>query len=100
MSENNISTTHSHLRTTISAKLCGICLYYSSQQWGAFTIHLLDDDESESEEFTAHDGYIHYGSTIKLVCTMTGMALPRLIIRKVRLRSNTVMVLWDHRGKR
>uniref|UniRef100_A0A3Q3B8M1 Recombination signal binding protein for immunoglobulin kappa J region n=1 Tax=Kryptolebias marmoratus TaxID=37003 RepID=A0A3Q3B8M1_KRYMA len=50
----------------------------SSQQWGAFYIHLLDDEESEGEEFTVRDGYIHYGQTVKLVCSVTGMALPRL----------------------
>ena len=40
---------------------------------------VVDDDESESEEFTVKDGYIHYGSTVKLVCSETGMALPRLV---------------------
>lgn len=40
---------------------------------------LVDDEESEGEEFAVRDGYIHYGQTVKLVCSVTGMALPRLV---------------------
>ena len=47
--------------------------------WLILSFVSVDDNESESEEFTVRDGYIHYGSTVKLVCSVTGMALPRLV---------------------
>jgi recombining binding protein suppressor of hairless len=57
--------------------------YASAYQWGSFDIFLVDENSSESEQFYAHDGYIHYGSTVKIVCSLTGISLPRLVIRKV-----------------
>ncbi len=42
-------------------------------------VFAVDDNEGEAEEFTVRDGYVHYGSTVKLVCSDTGMALPRLV---------------------
>ena len=57
----------------------------------------VDDDESESEEFTVREGYIHYGSTIKLVDTITGMALPRLVSVPVFSCIVSVIMLADHK---
>lgn len=93
--------------------------YASGTQWGSFNIYLVDEnwspeneghddsslmhdqqgrDDSYGEtssvtEFKLRDGYIHYGSTIKLVCSKTGMALPDMIIRKVD--KNAVMLDAD-----
>lgn len=53
-----------------------------------FLLFVVDDDESEGEEFTVRDGYIHYGQTVKLVCSVTGMALPRLVSYYLRYHSS------------
>ncbi|KAI6224847.1 hypothetical protein M3Y95_00795800 [Aphelenchoides besseyi] len=57
----------------------------SSQKWGAFTIHLVDVEKSRLEDTNFHTktGYIKYGSTIKLVDSCSGIALPRMIVCKI-----------------
>ncbi|ESO08867.1 hypothetical protein HELRODRAFT_190647 [Helobdella robusta] len=55
----------------------------SSMHWGAFEINLVDDNASESNEFTMESGFIHYGMTVKLVCVVTGIALPLMVVHKV-----------------
>jgi recombining binding protein (suppressor of hairless) len=53
----------------------------SAHEWGSFYIHLVDDDESsiESNDFTVKEGFIQYGSTVKLVCAKTNQSLPYLV---------------------
>ena len=38
-----------------------------------------DQDDEDSVEFAVQDGYISYGSAIKLVCCVTGLSLPKLV---------------------
>uniref|UniRef100_F7FYG2 Recombining binding protein suppressor of hairless-like protein n=1 Tax=Monodelphis domestica TaxID=13616 RepID=F7FYG2_MONDO len=54
----------------------------SARQWAAFTLHLADDCCSRGE-FPLREGYVRYGSLVQLVCTVTGITLPPMIIRKV-----------------
>ncbi|XP_062976203.1 recombining binding protein suppressor of hairless-like protein [Elgaria multicarinata webbii] len=56
----------------------------SARQWAAFTLHLADEFCPQSRgEFPLREGYIRYGSIVRLICTATGISLPPLIIRKV-----------------
>lgn len=84
------------MATSTPAPLSGarspfICVSLVPFGFGSILINInlpVDDDESESEEFTSRDGYIHYGATVKLVCSVTGMALPRMV--------SCLLVTWFH----
>ncbi|XP_048406315.2 recombining binding protein suppressor of hairless-like protein isoform X3 [Stegostoma tigrinum] len=55
----------------------------SARHWAAFTLHLAENDHCPRSDFCPGDGYIRYGSAVKLVCTTSGISLPSMIIRKV-----------------
>ena len=38
-----------------------------------------DQGDEDSVEFAVQDGYISYGSAVKLVCCSTGLSLPKLV---------------------
>ena len=44
-----------------------------------------DQDDEDSIEFAVQDGYISYGSAVKLVCCNTGLSLPKLVCLCVRV---------------
>ncbi len=53
----------------------------SAHEWGSFYIHLVDNEEPcmESNSFSVKEGFVQYGSTVKLVCSVTNQALPYLV---------------------
>ncbi|XP_007909705.1 recombining binding protein suppressor of hairless-like protein [Callorhinchus milii] len=54
----------------------------SARQWAAFTLHLVDE-RSQKGEFRPQESYIRYGSAVQLICTVSGVSLPTMVIRKV-----------------
>jgi recombining binding protein (suppressor of hairless) len=53
----------------------------SAHEWGSFYIHLVDNEEPcmESTNISVKEGFVQYGSTVKLVCSVTNQALPYLV---------------------
>ncbi|KAL4655798.1 recombining binding protein suppressor of hairless-like protein [Arapaima gigas] len=55
----------------------------SARQWSAFTVTLADGHQTGHREYPLREGYICYGCVVQLICTVTGVALPPMVIRKV-----------------
>ncbi|KAK3575071.1 hypothetical protein QTP86_019752, partial [Hemibagrus guttatus] len=55
----------------------------SARQWTAFTVILVEDQHTERSDYSVCESYICYGTAVQLVCTISGVALPPMVIRKV-----------------
>ncbi|XP_062853249.1 recombining binding protein suppressor of hairless-like protein [Trichomycterus rosablanca] len=55
----------------------------SAKQWTAFTVILVDEQQSGHSDYSACENYICYGCVVQLVCTDSGVTLPPMVIRKV-----------------
>ncbi|GMR58335.1 hypothetical protein PMAYCL1PPCAC_28530, partial [Pristionchus mayeri] len=61
----------------------------SESEWSAFKIYLCpegtDDEANKDDDYQTEtdEGYVHYGSVIKLVDSASGISLPKMIIRKI-----------------
>ncbi|XP_047670164.1 recombining binding protein suppressor of hairless-like protein isoform X2 [Tachysurus fulvidraco] len=55
----------------------------SARQWTAFTVILVEDQQTDRSDYSLCESYICYGAVVQLVCTISGVALPPMVIRKV-----------------
>ncbi|XP_053354808.1 recombining binding protein suppressor of hairless-like protein isoform X1 [Clarias gariepinus] len=55
----------------------------SARQWTAFTLILVEDKQTDRSDYSVCESYICYGCVVQLVCTISGVALPPMVIRKV-----------------
>jgi predicted transcriptional regulator len=67
----------------------------SAHEWGSFYIHLVDNEEPclESNSFSVKEGFVQYGSTVKLVCSVTNQALPYLVSEHIMEHVKHLLIL-------